>query len=103
MELAESTEEMEPVGPPQKIEATLVSKLNLADFQNAVPLLREVSIVNDVEDGISSLELEITSFPPFLKPKVWRIDAIGPGKRFALSDLDIQLDGALLTRLYIAS
>lgn len=99
MEQAESTEKLKPVGLPQKIEATLVSKLNLADFQNAVPLLREVSVANDAEASISNLELEVTSLPPFLKPKVWRIDAIGAGKRYALSDLDVHLDGALLTRL----
>ena len=28
-----------------RVDATLVAKLNLADFQNAVPLLRELSIV----------------------------------------------------------
>lgn len=30
-----------------RLEATLIAKLNLADFQNAVPMLRELSIVND--------------------------------------------------------
>ena len=29
-----------------RIDATLVTKLNLADFQNAVPMLRELSITN---------------------------------------------------------
>lgn len=85
--------------PPQRIEVTLVSKLSLADFQNAVPLLREVSITNDAEKETKGLELEITSAPAFLKPKLWRIDAVGAGKRYVVSDLDIQLDGTLFARL----
>lgn len=99
MEQADSTDELKPVGLPQRIEVTLVPKLNLADFQNAVPLLREVSVANDAEAGISNLELEITSLPAFLKPKTWRIDVIGAGKRYTLNDLDVHLDAALLTRL----
>ena len=83
----------------QRIEATLVSKLNLADFQNAVPMLREVSIVNDAEFEILNLELQLTSVPAFFRPKIWRIDSIGAGKRYALSDLDVQLDGALFSHL----
>jgi len=47
------------------------SKLNLADFQNSVPLLRELAIVNDSESGLSHLQLRLESFPPFLKPKTW--------------------------------
>jgi hypothetical protein len=43
--------EIQPLGPYQRIEATLVSKLNLADFQNAVPMLRELGIVNDAAEA----------------------------------------------------
>ena len=57
-----------------RIDATLVAKLNLADFQNAVPMLRELNIVNTSAEDIRDLELRIESIPPFLKPKVWRID-----------------------------
>jgi very-short-patch-repair endonuclease len=99
MEQVESTVVIEPASPLLRIEAILVSKLNLADFQNAVPLLRELIIVNDSEVAIQSLELEITSVPAFLKSKTWRIEEVGAGKSFALSDLDIKLDGTLLSRL----
>lgn len=99
VEETEANDEIKPSGPPQRIEATLVSKLSLADFQNAVLLLREISIANDAEEEVKGIELEITSAPAFLKPKVWRIDAVGPSKRYAISDLDIQLDGTLFTRL----
>lgn len=91
--------EFESSSPLHRVEATLVGKLNLADFQNAVPLLRELRIVNDASEEARDLELVITSVPPFLKPKTWRVDAVGAGQRYHISDLDVSLDGVLLTRL----
>ena len=41
------------------IDATLVTKLNLADFQNAVPMLRELSISNASEVDAKDLELRL--------------------------------------------
>jgi very-short-patch-repair endonuclease len=96
---ATSHGEIQPPGPYQRIEATLVSKLNLADFQNAVPMLRELGIVNDAAEAARGLELLIESVPAFLKPKTWRIDEVEAGGRYRITELDVQLDGALLTRL----
>jgi very-short-patch-repair endonuclease len=82
-----------------RIQATLVGKLNLADFQNAVPLLRELIIVNDGQAEISGLQLRVESVPAFLKPRLWHIDAVAAGQSRQITPLDVQLDGALLTRL----
>ena len=82
-----------------RIVAVVIAKLNLADFQNAVPMLRELSIASDSAEEAKELELSIESTPAFLKPKRWHIDAIGAGKLYHLTDLDVQLDGALLSRL----
>ena len=82
-----------------RIDATLVTKLNLADFQNAVPMLRELSITNASKEDARDLELWIESVPPFVRPKLWHIDALTAGADRRITDLDVQLDGALLTRL----
>ncbi|MDP1648969.1 MAG: DUF3320 domain-containing protein [Rubrivivax sp.] len=82
-----------------RIDATLVTKLNLADFQNAVPMLRELSIANPSKADAKDLELRIESIPPFVKPKLWHIDLLAAGADRRIADLDVQLDGALLTRL----
>ena len=82
-----------------RIDATLVAKLNLADFQNAVPMLRELSIVNTSAEAARDLELRIESIPPFLRPKIWRVDVLEAGGHCRIADLDVQLDGVLLTRL----
>lgn len=75
------------------------AKLNLADFQNAVPTLHELVIVNPTPDKLSDLTLSVRSEPAFLKPRVWNLDAIGAGGTYHLTDLDLQLDGSLLSRL----
>jgi hypothetical protein len=56
----------------QRIDVELIAKLNLADFQNAVPMLRELSIVNDADEALESLELGIESFRRFCKPRSGR-------------------------------
>lgn len=84
---------------PLRIDAELIAKLNLADFENAVPMLRELSIVNDADEVLDSLELRIESTPAFLQTKVWRIETIEAGQRYPISDVDVRLDAALLTRL----
>lgn len=59
-----------------KIDVTLIAKLNLADFQNAVPLVRDLSLINETDQTHEQVELILTSDPPFLKPRRWRIDAL---------------------------
>lgn len=88
------------VGAPElKIDVTLIAKLNLADFQNAVPLLRDLSLINETETTYEQVELVLSSDPPFIKPRRWRIDALTAGSRYPIRDLDLSLDGGLLARL----
>jgi len=90
-----------PVAPASEIrlQVTVVEKLNLADFQNAVPALHELAIVNETLVPISELAITITSEPAFLKPRTWSVDTVGAGEAFHIADLDVQLDGSLLSRL----
>jgi very-short-patch-repair endonuclease len=82
-----------------RIDAVLTTKVNLADYQNAVPVLRELSVLNSATTPLRNLDLTVQSTPAFIKPKTWRIDTLTPGQPLQLRDLDVQLDGALLSRL----
>ena len=82
-----------------RIHVTLAPKLNLAFYQNSVPVLRELTVINGSEKPLKGLELSLNSDPPFIKPKTWRIDAIDVGQHYRLTDLDVTLDGRLLGRL----
>ena len=95
----DSSDERRRAEVEQRVEATLIAKLNLADFQNAVPLLRELAVVNDAPEAVKDLELAVSSLPPFLRPKVWHLDALAAAERCRITDIDLQLDGGLLTRL----
>jgi very-short-patch-repair endonuclease len=91
---------LEPVTPRVvRIESTLASKVNLADFQNAVPVVRELAVHNDTERDIKELRLTVGSEPAFLKAKTWHIDHVGAGQSVRVNELDLGLDGPLLGRL----
>lgn len=81
------------------IDATLAAKLNLADFQNAVPVVRELWLINNSDQTVSDLELVLASEPPFLRPRRWRIDTLAANSRYPIRDLDLSLDGGMLGRL----
>ena len=85
--------------PTVQLQISAAKKLNLAAFQNAVPALHELVIVNETSSLISELTVQLISEPPFVKPRVWNVESVGAGESYHLRDLDVQLDGALLSRL----
>lgn len=82
-----------------RIKISTATKLNLAAFQNAVPALHELVIVNETSSPISELTIHLISEPPFVKPGIWSLESVGAGETYHLRDLDVPLDGALLSRL----
>lgn len=87
--------------PPKelKVLATLVSKLNLADYQNAIPVIRELRVSNETSDRFVNVTLTLTSSPEVFKPKIWHIDEIAADTFRVIPGLDLVLDGPLLNRL----
>lgn len=90
-----------PVAPARevRIQTTVSIRVNLADYQNAVPAVHELAVVNETDDTFRNLRLTALSEPPFLKPKTWHLDHLAAGQTVRVSDLDIALDGPLLGRL----
>ncbi|MBC3930574.1 DUF4011 domain-containing protein [Undibacterium curvum] len=95
----ELTKVSEELPPEVKIEINVSTRINLADFQNAVPAIHELAIVNETEISYRNLRLTVISTPPFLKPKTWHIDQLASGQTLHIGDLNISLDGSLLGRL----
>ncbi|NDY93110.1 DUF4011 domain-containing protein, partial [Ideonella livida] len=81
------------------LQAALVSRLNLADFQNAVPALHELVVVNHSAHALQALTLSVSAEPPVFQPRQWALDAVGPGQTFHVAPLDLPLNGAHLSRL----
>jgi very-short-patch-repair endonuclease len=81
------------------VNATLIPKINLASHQNAVPVLREVVVMNETDSPLPNVDIKLTSEPPFIQTKVWHVDEIGPQQHYNLVGLDVVLEGPLLARL----
>ena len=90
--------EVEPV-KVVSIHSTIVAKLNLADYQNAVPVIRELRVINETAIKYNDLVLTLTAYPEVFKPKTWRIDSLTPNAFMPIPGHDLALDGALLGRL----
>ncbi|MGP1665476.1 MAG: DUF4011 domain-containing protein, partial [Rhodanobacter sp.] len=73
------------------IEGMVTSKLGLASHQNAVPLLRQLTIINDGEAAIEDVSLELESSPSFAESKIWRIDRLDAHSSIMVPDRDITL------------
>ncbi len=70
--------------------------LNAAFYENSVPVLEELSIINGSEQELPLVEVSISSEPPFVLPRSWRLQQVDAGQLRLVKSLDLKLDGALL-------
>jgi hypothetical protein len=82
-----------------KINVTVVTKLGFASQQNAVPVLRELEIINNSESDYDALALVLTATPAFLEDKTWTIDRLSKGDSLHITDRDLKLNAAYLADL----
>lgn len=82
-----------------EIVADIANSFTYASFQNAIPVIRSISLENPTAGNFDGLKLELTSNPPFLRPKAWSIDRIIAGEKLVLSDRKIELDASYLSGL----
>ena len=59
-----------------RIQAAVTPKVGFASHQNAVPILRELELVNESTEALEDLQLSIEADPPFLESKRWRIERL---------------------------
>ncbi|HEX2892119.1 DUF3320 domain-containing protein [Vineibacter terrae] len=81
------------------IVADVASSFTYASYQNAVPVIRSVLIENNTDRHIENCRVELTSSPPFLRPKSWTVDRLAPGDRLPLSDRKVEFDAGYLAGL----
>ena len=85
--------------PSVAIIPDIVSAINYASWQNAVPILRSVEINNGTATTLSNLRLELSVTPAFCRSKHWTIDRMAPGDSLRISDRAIELDPEFLAGL----
>lgn len=78
-----------------KISAAVATKIGFATHQNAIPVLRELSLSAPGE-AAENLTLSLSADPPFVLPRSWRIDAIGAGDMVHVTDRHLALNATML-------
>jgi hypothetical protein len=89
LEVGEAADEL-------KINCTVAENVNVAFYQNAVPIVRELAIENRSGIDLSELSVHLTAEPAFLTPGVWRIQHIADQATHHIRSLDLKLDPAFL-------
>lgn len=78
---------------------SIAPQINFACHQNAVPVIREIEIVNNSGATLHNLTLQMRSSPSFIAPKNWHIDRLLAGGTLHINDRDTRLDGEYLLNL----
>ncbi|MBL4809698.1 MAG: DUF3320 domain-containing protein [Phycisphaerales bacterium] len=92
------TEDLETPKFP-KLDINAVSRTTFAAAQNAVPIIKRISILNETEQEFKKLKLTMKPQPAFCKSKEWTIDRIPAGEDIQLGDLQVTLDFSVLDGL----
>ena len=81
------------------IDAVLAAKVSFATQQNAVPVLKELKLVNLGEAGFERLRLEVEADPPVFAAHTWRFDRLGGFAEAGVRERDLHLNAAYLQQL----
>lgn len=82
-----------------EIQADVADCLNYASWQNSVPLVRSLRLLNTSEKSHKNLRLEASSSPAFLRPKQWMLNQFHQGSDIDIRDRDLELDPDYLNGL----
>ena len=82
-----------------EIRVSIASKTGFASHQNAVPLLRELTLENTGEEKVENLTVSISADPVFLEPKNWKVDCLNAKSTTHITDREVKLSGKLLADL----
>ena len=82
-----------------EVVCTAAENINLAFYQNAIPIIRDLSVRNTTGVDLRDVSVHLSSEPPFVTPGVWRIDRIADADIHHLTTVDLKLDQAFLSGL----
>ena len=82
-----------------EIIAALAEQVNFASHQNAVPLIRELTVRNNTGAELENCELRMSVSPNFVSDKTWPFARIGARNEHHITDRDVSLNGQYLLNL----
>ena len=80
------------VQPAISVFAKLPESYSYAAWQNSIPLLRSLLISNTSGEIFDDVRIELSSQPPFLRNKTWKVNRILARDKVTIDDRDIDLD-----------
>src|SRR6218665_1544660 len=81
------------------VHADIAECFTYASFQNAIPIIRSISVENLTGEILEACQLRLTANPPFLRARTWVLDRILPGDQVALGDRRVEMDAGYLAGL----
>ena len=94
-----SLDDGEAQAPKVELSYSASDHVNVAFFQNAIPILRGISVTNNLADDLSDVTVSFFSAPPFIAPGSVTISSIRSGSQHHLPAPDLKLDQAFLSGL----
>jgi hypothetical protein len=85
--------------PAAVISATMQRAVNVALWQNHVPVLTELTLMTNSPEAAGEITINLTCEPPVIGPRSWHLQGVAEGRVRSLLDLDLSLDGKMLTSL----
>jgi hypothetical protein len=84
---------------PVDLAVTLQPAINMALWQNHVPVLTELALTSLPDATPGDLTINVACQPPVILPRTWRLQGVGAGQVRQIPDLDVTLDGTMLADL----
>ena len=94
--MLEGFEAKEKAAKSLSIGCIAADNVNVAFYQNAIPIIRELALENGLGRDLKDISVHLSAEPPFLTPGVWRIESISDRATHHIRSLDLKLDAAFL-------
>ena len=85
--------------PPIRVELKADATIGYASFQNDVPLIREIRVINESLSDLTNIELVIESDPPFAENTKLLFDRLVAGENRRITPVDIRAHHSYLSGL----
>lgn len=85
--------------PAVVIATSMQPSVNVALWQNHVPVLTELTVLANSGEAVGDLTIDLVCEPPVIGPRSWHLQGLLGGQTRVVDDLDLTLDGKMLASL----
>lgn len=82
--------------PPLRLVVSTAPQVNFAAQQNAVPVIRDIELINESDRDLTDLTIRMQASPSFLSAAAWHIDRLPAGGTFHAAGQQTHLEAQYL-------